>query len=328
MAASTTTPKNAARLPARSPNLSTRQLRAFLALVELSSFTRAAAACHLSQPAFSALIQTLEAELNTRLFDRDTRSVQLTAEGRLFEAPARQLLGDFSAAVGELSDHVERRKGRVHVAALPSLAAGWLPSIFAEFRLAWPGIDLNLSDLLSDACIELVRSGKADFALASTGATHAGLTTRLLCTDRFHLVCRTDHPLAAEKVLTLKKLAAFPFIHMSRNSSVRQALDAALHPLQTHTVLEVDQLATVTGMVEAGIGISVVPALTLFHFERKNLLTRPLATPGLSRKIYAVRRQEGSLSVAAQALHDLVMERMKAWQPGLQQLKRRKPGKP
>ena len=53
-------------------------------------------------------------------------------------------------AVNDLSDHVERRKGRVHVAALPSLAAGWLPAIFAEFKKAWPGIDLNLSDILSD----------------------------------------------------------------------------------------------------------------------------------------------------------------------------------
>ena len=75
----------------RSPNLSTRQLRAFLALAEQRSFTRAAAACHLSQPAFSALIRTLETELHTRLFDRDTRSVQLTPEGRLFEASARVL---------------------------------------------------------------------------------------------------------------------------------------------------------------------------------------------------------------------------------------------
>ena len=133
------------RPPTRSPNLSTRQLRAFLALTDERSFTRAAAACHLSQPAFSALIRTLEDELNTRLFDRDTRSVQLSAEGRLFESSARQLMGDFSVAVNDLSDHVERRKGRVHVAALPSLAAGWLPAIFAEFKKSWPGIDLNLT---------------------------------------------------------------------------------------------------------------------------------------------------------------------------------------
>ncbi|WP_421954001.1 LysR family transcriptional regulator [Polaromonas sp.] len=294
------------------PNLSTRQLRAFLALADQRSFTRAATACHLSQPAFSALIRTLESELRTRLFDRDTRSVQLTAEGRLFETSARQLLGDFGVAVSDLSDHVERRKGRVHVAALPSLAAGWLPAIFAEFKAAWPGIELNLSDFLSDPCIDLVRSGKADFALASTGASHAGLSTQLLCTDQFYLVCRKDHPLASEKVLTLKKLTPYPFIHMSRNSSVRQALDAALHPLQTNTLLEVDQLATVTGMVQAGLGISVVPALTLFHFEREGLLTRPLAAKNLTRKIYVVRRQEGSLSVAAQALHDLIVQRMQS----------------
>ncbi len=282
----------------RRPNLSTRQLHAFLALAEQRSFTRAAAACHLSQPAFSALIRTLETELHTRLFDRDTRSVQLTPEGRLFETSARQLIGDFGAAVSELGEHVQGRKGRVHVAALPSLAAGWLPAIFAEFRKSAPGI-------------ALVRSGKADFALASTGAGQAGLSFELLCTDRFYLVCRKDHPLAGEKALTLKKLVPYPFIHMSRNSSVRQALDAALHPLQTQTLLEVDQLATVTGMVEAGLGISVVPALTLFHFERKSLVTRPLAIANLTRRIYVVRRAQESLSVAAQALHDLIVLRMR-----------------
>lgn len=293
------------------PNLSTRQLRAFLALADERSFTKAAAACHLSQPAFSALVRTLEQALGTRLFDRDTRSVQLTPEGRLFEPSARQLLGDFGRVVNDLSDHVERRKGRVHVAALPSLAAGWLPAIFAEFRAAWPGIDLNLSDLLSDPCIDLVRSSQADFALASTGASHTGLSSQLLCTDKFYLVCRKDHPLAAEKALTLKKLVPYPFIHMSRNSSVRQALDAALHPLQTNTLLEVDQLATVTGMVEAGLGISVVPALTLFHFTRDSLVTRPLDLANLTRRIYLVRRQQESLSAAAQALHDLIVLRMK-----------------
>jgi DNA-binding transcriptional LysR family regulator len=98
---------------------------------------------------------------------------------------------------------------------------------------------------------------------------------------------------------------------MSRNSSVRQALDAALHPLQTNTLLEVDQLATVTGMVEAGLGISVVPALTLFHFERESLVTRALAIPKLTRGIYLMRRQHESLSAAAQALHDLIVLRMK-----------------
>ena len=108
----------------KTPELSTRQLRAFVALAGQRNFTRAAQLCHLSQPAFSALIRTLEGALGTRLFDRDTRSVQLTPEGRLFEGAAQRLLDDMRGAVSDLADHVERRKGRVRVAALPFSTPG------------------------------------------------------------------------------------------------------------------------------------------------------------------------------------------------------------
>ncbi|MEK9953378.1 MAG: LysR family transcriptional regulator, partial [Curvibacter sp.] len=195
------------------PDLSTRQLRAFLVLAEQRSFTRAAEALHLSQPAFSALIRALEESLDTRLFDRSTRSVELTAEGRLFETSARQLLGDFGAALGTLRDHLQLRTGRVSLAALPSLAAGWLPAILAEYKAQWPGVEIQLRDALSDDCIDLLRAGAVDFALAATGPQTTGLATEVLCSDGFHLVCRKDHPLAHSKTLRLKDLAPYPFVH-------------------------------------------------------------------------------------------------------------------
>jgi len=296
----------------KTPDLSTRQLRAFLALADQRNFTRAAETCHLSQPAFSALIRALEDDLGTRLFDRDTRSVQLTPEGRLFEGSARRLVEDMGGAIRDLADHVERRKGRVRVAALPSLAAGWLPGVFAEFMQKWPGITIDLNDALSDACLALVRGGQADFALAASGAggSEGDLRSQKLCTDRFHLVCRADHPLARESRLTLKKIAPWPFIQMARNSSVRQSLDAALHPMRLNQVFEVEHLATVMGLIEAGLGVSIVPALTLFHFRRESLVTRPLPLPALTRTVHLVQRREGSLSVAAQSLHDLIVERL------------------
>lgn len=304
------------------PDLSTRQLRAFLALAQLRNFTRAAQASHLSQPAFSALIRALESAVGVRLFDRTTRSVQLTPEGQLFAPAAQRMVHDAALTLSDLADHAERRRGRVHVAALPSLAAGWLPPLLADYHRRWPGVALALSDVLSDPCIDLVRTGQADFALAASGsvAPHgAELQARPLVTDRFHLVCRSDHPLAQEPRLTLRKLAPWPFIHMARHSSVRQALEAALHPQAMHTVLEVEQLATVTGMVEAGLGISVVPTLTLYQFQRPALITRPLPLPAAaSRRVVLVRRREGSLSVAAQALHDLVVARFAALEAGPQ----------
>ncbi|RYZ11299.1 MAG: LysR family transcriptional regulator [Comamonadaceae bacterium] len=294
-------------------DLSARQLRAFVALADQRNFTRAAQTCHLSQPAFSALIRTLEDILGARLFDRDTRSVALTVEGLRFDPAARRLLADMQDAVTDLADHVDLQKGRVSVAALPSLAAGWLPAILAEFMQRWPGVTVELHDALSDACITQVRSHQADFALAATGGRDAAATDlrgRKLCSDRFHLVCRADHPLASVARPTARQLAPWPFIQMARVSSVRQSLDAALHPLRLNAVLEVEHLATVMGLVEAGVGISVVPTLTLFHFERDTLVTRPLRIGGLHRTISLVQRREGSLSLAAQALHDLIVERM------------------
>jgi DNA-binding transcriptional LysR family regulator len=76
--------------------------------------------------------------------------------------------------------------------------------------------------------------------------------------------------------------------------------------------MEVEQLATVTGMVRAGLGISVVPALTLFHFQQPGVVTRPLSLPGLQRQIYLVRRRDQSLSVAAQSLYEWVVARKPA----------------
>lgn len=144
----------------------------------------------------------------------------------------------------------------------------------------------------------------ADFALAATRAETPELQAEWFCSDDFHLVCRADHPLAKRRHPQPSDLAPHPFVHLSRTSSVRQYVDAATHPLALQTLLEVDQLATVAGMVRAGLGISVVPALTLYQFQAPDLVTRALRWPGLERSIYLVRRRDRALSFAASALHE------------------------
>lgn len=288
-------------------NVSTRQLRAFLSLARERSFTRAAGATHLSQPAFSALIRQLEEALGARLFDRSTRHVELTDEGRAFEAAAERVLAAFDGAVADLRERVALQRGRVSIALLPSLAADWLPEVLAGFRRDHPGIELQVADVLSEPCIDLVRAGRADFALAATRADTPELRAEPFCSDDFHLVCPADHPLASGPAPRPRDLAAWPIVNLSRTSSVRQYLDAAMHPMKMPSVLEVDQLATVAGMVRAGLGISVVPALTLYQFRSPALAVRPLRWTGLMRRIYLVRRRDRSLSAAAQGLYEWVL---------------------
>lgn len=290
-------------------NVSTRQVKAFVALAEHKNFTRAAKQCHLSQSAFSTLIRTLEDAISIRLFDRDTRKVELTPEGLLFLEGASRLLEDFSAALLNLGEHAARRRGRVALAALPSLAAGWLPGVLAQFRAQFPGIELDVADELSESCVERVRSGRADFSLAAVRASAPELRTDPFCSDRFHLVCRADHPLARRRRPSLADLAGEPFIHLARSSSVRQHIEAAVRPAQMNRVMELEQLSTVAGMVRAGLGITVVPSLTLFHFEHPDLVARPLQAPGLKRDIFVIRRSDRSLSSAAQALLDFLVAR-------------------
>ncbi len=289
-------------------NLSTRELRAFVALAEQRNFTRAAAQCHLSQPAFSALISGLERGLGARLFHRTTRHVDLTAEGAAFLGAAENLLRDAEAAAEDVRDHVARRRGRVSVAVLPSLAAGWLPPLLAAFHRDQPPNELEVADVLSEQCNDRVRNGQADFALASTRLDAPELRTEAFCTDDFHVVFPAGHALdRSTRAVPLTALASFPFIQLARSSSVRQYLDAAVYPARLRTLLELEQLSTVAGMVVQGLGITVVPALTPFHFQNECLRTRRVRADGLTRQVFLVRRADRALSSAAQAFYEQVL---------------------
>jgi DNA-binding transcriptional LysR family regulator len=290
-------------------NLSTRQLRAFVALVEERHFTRAAERCHQTQPAFSALIKSLEDAAGVRLFDRTTRRVELTTEGAVFNESASRILADMEAAVNELRDHVAKRKGKVSVAALPSLAAGWLPGIYADFHARHPGIELQLHDALLEPCLDLVRHGAVDMAVAACGQDMRGLKIEPLCEDLFYLVCRRDHPLATRAAVHLREMKGSPIIQLGRGSSIRQSLLRHAAFAKLNTFLEVDHLATVTGLVAAGLGVSLVPAMTLFQFQHPDIRIVPLAGRiKMKRALYLIRRDDKSLSSAAQGFYDLLLD--------------------
>jgi DNA-binding transcriptional LysR family regulator len=291
-------------------NLSVKHLRAFMVLAQERNFTRAAERCNLSQPAFSTLMRNLEQQAGVRLFNRSTRMVELTAEGRVFEATAARLLHDLDGAFGELQDHVQRRKGRITIAALPSLAGGALPPVIARFLRQHPGIEVILKDITADDCLEAVRARQADFALTAAIKPGADLSSEPLLADSFHLVCRDDHPLAARKKLALRDVAGLPQIFFRRESSIRQHIDAAFYPAHPVPLMEVAHPVTAAGLAAAGVGVVLVPTLALFQFRLPGLLAIPTRLPIPDREICLIRRKLGGDSVAAATFIELLRD---AW---------------
>jgi LysR family transcriptional regulator, carnitine catabolism transcriptional activator len=272
----------------KSINLSARDIEAFLALAQSQHFTRAAERCHLSQSAFSQKIGRIEQSAGVRLFERSTRHVALTPEGEAFAQELRRIEQDMRAAFANLQDLASLRVGRVAVAALPSVAAVWMPQVIARYRAQHPQIRVALFDTLAGGGLALLREGRVDMALTAGGDLRE-FDAQVLRMERFFLVCRKDHPLAAKKSVTLGQLAGQEMIHLARSSSVRQQLEAQAGVAALH----------------AG-GLEVVPELTLFHFRREGLAAVPVRDAQLRRPIVLARRKGQALSIAAQAMADAI----------------------
>ncbi|MCD6681629.1 MAG: LysR substrate-binding domain-containing protein [Burkholderiaceae bacterium] len=290
-------------------NVTLRQLQAFRAVAELGSFREAAARLHLSQPALSAAVRKLEFVLDVRLFDRTTRRLALTAEGQELLRLASRLIEEFDAVTGNLRDYLARRRGRVVVAALPSLAALTLPRALARLKRLHPGIDVAIRDTLHDEIQELVESGRADFGLTVAPADERCFSFAPMLVDRFVMLCRHDHPLARRRSISWQQmLKSSPMVSMSRTSSVRQHIEAACAQagIDARGGYDAAHLATVGALVREGLGVAALPSSTTPLLAFAGLAEVPLHSPRIERTMGMIRRAGRSPSVAAQALIELL----------------------
>jgi len=287
-------------------------MKAFSALVATRNFTRAAEQCSLTQSAFSALISNLESGLGVRLFSRNTRNVELTAEGEVFRNIINHLLPETERALSEMRDQVQRRKGRVAMAALPTIFSAILPNVIARFLTAYPGIELIIEDAANAHCVDLVRNRQVDFALCASASPGNDLVLEKLASDTFYFICRADHPLAGLKRLTAATAQKHPIIMFEKASSIRQHLDACIYPKQWVRAFQVNALSTAAGLITAGLGATIVPTLALPQFQRADLRAIPVTLPVNSRDICLLRRTDATESLAAQEFISLLRDTMPA----------------
>jgi DNA-binding transcriptional LysR family regulator len=242
-----------------------RQLNAFVAIAEEGSFTLASDRLHVVQSAVSATIRGLEAELGARLFDRSTRRIELTDEGRALLPHARRTLSAAALAEDAVAQVGSGLSGSVALGTMQGQAMRALsvPRLLTEFRVDHPGVEINVRHVGgSTKMVAEVREGRLDLAfVALPPSVGAGVELTTLGSEAMVLVCAADHPLARRRRVRLADLADEPFVDLpggwGTNMASARAFAAA--DLQRQVAFEVNDTASVLDYVREGLGVALFP---------------------------------------------------------------------
>lgn len=286
-----------------------RQLAAYAAVARAASFTAAAAQLHVSQSSLSRAVADLERQVGAQLLERDTRNVQLTPAGVEALRIAEQIVAAHHAGMNELARFLEGESGSVAVATLPSVAAVLLPRVISDFRARWPAVGIQIMDGLEGAVLGRVLSGEADFAI-TTEELSGRLEHRPLVRDRFIAVVPRGHALAQREGITWEDLAREPFLAIGRESSVRRLTDAAFAQVDVRATpaAEAGNVATVGGLVAAGLGVTALPALVVPLLGASPVVHVPLSGPVVSRRLTIAQRAGRPVPMAAQRFLETLSE--------------------
>ena len=287
-------------------------LVALRTLADLGSFRKAAAAVHLSQPAYSRRIDKLERALGIRLVERTTRSVTLTAAGREFERKMRVLLDDLDNALLAIRGDPATRGDRVTLACVPSTLTELVAPVLARYRLSHPRVQVIVLDVKSNEVREAVSQGEADFGLSFVDTPDGNVEFTPLFDERFVLACRPDHALAGHPSVAWGDLGAHAFIALARTSGNRLVVDRALagRGLRPRVAYEVQTGAAALALIEAGLGVAAMPAAAVAGHP--TLVSLPLRDPEVTRTVGLIRRRAGALSASAAQLFTLFQHTRRA----------------
>jgi DNA-binding transcriptional LysR family regulator len=298
-------------------NITLRQLRGFRTVADLGSFTRAASRLQMAQPALSLSIRQLERELSVRLFDRTTRRVELTAAGHEFLHTAVKVLGDIEQSIRNTRDLTERKRGRLAVAAPPLLAAMIVPPAIAEYKRAFPGIEVLLFDIQTDEIVAKVRSGEVDCGIGTFAEGEDGIRREALLKDALMLWCSVGSPLAKRRNVAWSELRSSPLIMLARASTIRTIVERACEAAgyTPRPAYEVSQMTTAIMLAEAGLGVAPLPNYIWRFAHRRKVVARPLIAPQVRREVSFIQSGNRSLSPAAESFLHVLRKQSRAARP-------------
>ncbi|MFL9827618.1 LysR family transcriptional regulator [Rhodoplanes sp. SY1] len=293
-------------------DITLRQIRAFLAIVQTRSFTKAAALLHLSQPALTVQIRNLEAALGVRLLDRSNRAVEITRVGLELMPVLQRTVTDLDGALLDIREIGAGRRGTVRIAALPSFAASLLPQVILACRRDNPALGVLVRDAIAAHVVAMVRSEEVDLGLTGGAVADAELDVLHHTTDQLCLVYPADHPIGRKRRIGVQDLVDLPLILTNPGTSLRDVIDAALLGIgRTPTLAcEVTYMMSAVAMVRAGLGVTVLPRSAREVRVEQTLRSKAIDDPAFVRPVALVKKKGRTLPPASAAFLDACIAAM------------------
>jgi DNA-binding transcriptional LysR family regulator len=275
-----------------STNLTIRQLEVFAMASRCSSFSEAAKRLGISQPSLSATVAKMEQLLGLSLFDRSSRSLRLTTQGERLAVVADDLVRNFDDAMRSIGDVASARRGSTSLAVIPSVAAGLAAQALTLFYQDYPDFHVTLHDIPGAQAAAWVNDRVVDFGILSRPSEPGDLLMESLLRDPFVVVCRPDSPMAGRKSVGWGDLAEVPLIVGGIGKLRRDVENAWLQAgLALRPRFVVEQIRTALVLVDAGLGVTLVPRLHQQEARQAGLATIPARMP-LERELVIVKRAD------------------------------------
>jgi LysR family transcriptional regulator, transcriptional activator of the cysJI operon len=245
-----------------------RRLQVFSTVARLLSFTKAAEALHMTQPAVTFQIRQLEDYFNTRLFDRTHNRISLTDAGELVKSYAERIISLY----GEMDNEVRKLTGDVLgplvLGASTTIGEYVAPRLLGEYQSHFPDVAVRLSIANTVGIIHMVENNEIDIGIVEGPVNNRNLVATVCWHDEMAVVVPPTHPLAKFDVVDLKDVLAYPFISREEGSGTREVIEEymaaqGIDRSAMHTVMEFGGPESIKNAVAVGLGTSILSIATL-----------------------------------------------------------------
>lgn len=285
-----------------------RHIRYFQAVAEHLSFTKAAAALHVSQPALSQLVKQLEEELGTQLFDRTGRTTRLTDTGEAYLQYVRRASQELREATRAIHDVSDLSRGSLRLAVTPTFTTYLVGPLIEAFHSRYPGITINVREISQERIEEMLLAGDLDVGIAFGEVNSPDIDAITLLDETLALVVSTRHPLAKSESVGLQALSTEALVLLSKEFATREQIDGYCrkHGIHPKVMMEANALGAVIEIVRRTLLSTLLPAKTAL--AQADLVAIALKPERLTRTAVLMQRRDAYQSCAARAFTELAAE--------------------